>query len=292
MRTTALTTSLWAHQAEALEAIGTHPSYGSATWSALLDPSGHALLASACRGGATCTLYSIADGQPVLSVRGPAGGFARPFPDSGVRVGETWFFLAPAADAIVLWRADLGVARQVGTFHRRYQYGRDQPRLVRRAAGGGIGLLIGGVPEPGERSGSWYVLPVDPETGAMGEAVTLARRDLAGTALPRCAPEQDGWLVDLAPSPDATTNVEVDNARVSVEPVELRLRLDPGRACVESLASKSGYLYPVEKAAGAGVLRPLTAPPGKGREGGNLTLALTEKVTGRRWGLSCRLRPR
>jgi len=305
VRTSALTTSLWPHQAEALDAIGTHASYGTSTWSSQLDPSGRAVLASACRGGTSCTLYSIAEGQPILPLRGPVGGFPRPLPESGVRVGETWFFLAPAADAIVLWRADLGVARQVSTFHRRYQYGRDQPRLVRRAQGSGIGMLIGGAAEPGERSGSWYVLPVDPETGSIGEAVALARRDLAGTALPRCASEQDGWLVDLAPSPDATTNVEVDNARVSIDAVEMRVRLDPGRACVESLASKSGYLYPLEKAgASSGPLKPLTAPPGHdgggphtpgkkaGGEEGSLPLAVTEKATGRRWGLSCRLRKR
>ena len=51
LRSSALTASLWSHQAEALDAIGTHASYGSATWSALLDPSGRSLLAASCRGG-------------------------------------------------------------------------------------------------------------------------------------------------------------------------------------------------------------------------------------------------
>jgi hypothetical protein len=295
VRASALTTSLWAHQNDALDAIGTHASYGSSTWTALLDPSGRSLLATACRGNSSCTMYSIAEGQPVLPLRGPAAGFGRPLPDSGVRVGETWFFLAGGLDAVTLWRADLGVARQIGAFHRPSQHGREQPRLVRRAVGTGIGLLIGGAAEPGERSGSWYVLPVDPETGAIGEAVTLARRDLAGTALPRCAPEQDGWLLDLTPSPDVVTNVEVENARVLIDAVEMRVRLDPGRACVEGLASRSGSFFPVEKAdAGKGPAKVLTAPPGKkaGGEEGSLPMAVTEKPTGRRWGLACKLRKR
>ncbi len=194
------------------------------------------------------------------------------------------------------------MARPVVVFHRSSPHGRDQPRLVRRAVGTGIGLLLGGPAEPGDRSGSWYVLPVDPDTGTLGEAVTLARRDLAGPAFPRCAPEQDGWVFDLAPSSDATTNVEVDNARVLVDSVELRLRLDPGRACVESLASRSGYFYAIDK---TGALkappRPLTAPPGRaaappgqkpGSEEGMLPLAVTEKPTGRRWGLTCKMRKR
>ena len=227
VRSSALTASLWSHQSEALEAIGTHASYGSTTWSALLDPSGTSLLAASCRGGSSCAMYSIGDGQPVLPLRSSGPGLNRPYPDGAVRVGETWFFLAAAYDALALWRADLGVVRQVATFHRASQrYGLDRPRLVRRALGAGIGLLIGGAPEPGERSGSWYVLPVDPETGAIGEAVTLARKDLAGTSFPRCAPEQDGWLLDLSPSPDATTNVEIDNARALIEGVEMRVRLE------------------------------------------------------------------
>ena len=42
--------------------------------------------------------------------------------------------------------ADLGVARQIATLHRPSQrYGYEPPRLVRRAGGTGIGLLIGGV---------------------------------------------------------------------------------------------------------------------------------------------------
>ena len=244
----------------------------------------------------SCAIYSVGDGQPVLPLRGSSVGLNRPYFDGAVRVGETWFFLAAAHDALALWRADLGVIRQVGTFHRASQrYALDRPRLVRRALGAGIGLLIGGAPEPGERSGSWYVLPVDPETGAIGEAVTLARKDLAGTSLPRCAPEQDGWLLDLSPSPDATTNVEIDNARALVEAVEMRVRLDPGRACVESLAARSGLFYGMEKRApNKGPPLPLTAPPAKkaGAEEGNLPLAVTEKATGRRWGLACKMRKR
>jgi hypothetical protein len=308
VRASAVTASPWAHQSEALEAIGTNASYGSGVWHAFLDPAGRTLLASSCR-GQSCALYSVGEGQPILPIRttsGGAGSFTRPFDNGAVRVGETWFFLSQTSsyDAVALFRADLGVARQIGTYHRTSQrYDAAALRLVRRAFGSGIGLLIGGSPEPGERSGLWYVLPVDPETGTLGEAVALARRDFAGTALPRCAAEQDGWTIDV--TPDATSNVELDNARAALDAVEMRVRLDPGRACVESLATRSGAFNATERVPGAflGVVggRPPPArvvpkaltsvPPRKGgADDRAVPMAVTEKYTGRRWGLACKVR--
>jgi hypothetical protein len=304
VRTSALTASLWARDTDALEGIGTG-SYGGNQWGAILDPSGKSLLASACRGsGATCSLYSVGEGQPVTPIRnaGNAGStFVRPYANGAVRVGETWFFLtqSPSYDGVTLWRADLGVARVIGSYHRPSQrYGYEPPRLVRRALGGGIGLVIAGAPEPGERSGSFYVLPVDPETGVIGEAAALARRDFASVPLPRCAPEQDGWVLDV--EPDTTTNVEIANARSSLEKVELRVRLDVGRACLEALSAKSGQLYAMVAsgvapgAAKGAPVQPLTAPPGRKGSGdeGAVPLAVTEKLTDRRWGLVCKTRKR
>jgi hypothetical protein len=303
VRASAVTASLWAHQAEALEAIGTNASYGSSVWKAFLDPGGRSLLAAGCR-NQTCALYAVGDGQPVLPLRGAGGGsgvFVRPYDNGAVRVGETWFFLASTSnyDAVSLWRADLGVARQLGTYHRTAQrYDAAALRLVRRAVGSGVGLLIGGAPEPGERAGLWYVLPVDPETGALGEALALARRDFAGTVLPRCAPEQDGWAIDV--TPDTASNVEVDNARAQVDAVDARVRLDPGRACVEALAARSGPFFSLEPrpppTAAYGAPRPaaktLTSVPArKGTpDDRSVPMAVTEKYSGRRWGLSCKVR--
>jgi hypothetical protein len=71
----------------------------------------------------------------------------------------------------------------------------------------------------------------------------------------------------------------------------MRVRLDPGRACVEGLAARSDRFYPLEARAG-GPLEPLTAPPAKkaGDDLGAFPMAVTEKYTGRRWGLACKVR--
>src|SRR6185437_125183 len=136
LRQTAVTASPWAHEADAVEGVGTQPNYGTSAWRGHLDPSGRALLARACHDGRTnaCSLYSAADGQPVLPIKSPSmpNGFPYVFDPSGaVRVGETWFFLTPsptAENAVALWRADLGVARVVGTYFRTVQrYSTDWP---------------------------------------------------------------------------------------------------------------------------------------------------------------------
>ena len=300
VQSSALTASPWPDEAAAREGMGTGgASYGNASWGALLDPSGRAALVSACHSAASCLLYAVGEGQPVLPVRdaaGRPGGFIRPYPGGAVRVGDTWYLLAQSAsyDAVALYRVDLGVARQIGGYFRPVQrYGFEAPRLVRRALGGGIGVLVGGAPEPGERSARWYVLPADLETGELGEAIVLARRDLSVPSLPRCAAEQDGWVLDT--TPETTTPVELDNARAQIDAVEMRVRIDPGAVCIERMASRGGPFYPPAGKGAGPTPKPLTAPPG--RKGGiddatAIPLAVTEKATGRRWGLACVLKGR
>lgn len=298
VRAAAPTASLWPDQGAALEAIGSSiGAYGAASWTGWLDPSGRALLATACRGNAGCALYAAGEGQPLLSLRDAAGraaGFTRPL--GAVRAGEAWLFLVPgpSSESVVLWRVETGVARTIGTYFRSTQRSSYEPvRLVRRALGGGVGLLVAGPAEPGDRYGSWYVLPVSPESGELGEAVVLGRRDFAGVRLGKCAPEQDGWLFDL--TPDTTVAVDLDNARAQLDAVEMRVRLDPGRACVDGFAARSAAVYPLDAkgAGGRGATTPLTAAPARKSSAAerDIPLAATEKGTGRRWAMACRVRP-
>ena len=228
VRSSALTASPWADEAATRDGLGAAgASYGSASWGAMLDPSGRGALVSECHSTSSCALYAVGEGQSVLPVRDATGkpaGFIRPYAGGAVRVGDTWYFLSQSAsyDAVALYRVDLGVARQIGGYFRPVQrYGFDPPRLVRRALGGGVGLLVSGAPEPGERSASWYVLPADLETGELGEPIVLARRDLSVPSLPRCAPEQDGWLLET--TPDTSTPVDLDDARGQLDTLELRV---------------------------------------------------------------------
>lgn len=285
VRSSSPSVSLWSDEAMAADALGA-TSYGL-SWNVALDPSGRAALVSACR-SSICSLYGVSDGQPVLPLRDAAGRtnvFQRPFSGGAVRTGETWFFITqgPSYDTVTLWRSDLGVSRQVETFYRPTQARYtppEPPRLVRRALGGSLGILFGSSPEPGDRAGNFYVVPVDPESGEVSEAIQLTRRDLGGQVPERCAPGQDGWVVDAAL--DVTPAIELVGGYASLDSVELRMRIDPGLACVEAMAARMDGTF--SKPSGA----PPAGPP-SAREGdaGGLPLAVTERSSGRRWVFRC-----
>jgi hypothetical protein len=280
VRASVIGASPWPDEVAAAEAVG-GLSYGMASWGAFLDPGGRAALAQVCR-GAGCELFAVVDGQPVLPIRdasGRTGAFFRPLPHGAVRVGETWYFVTPAGnlEAIALWRAELGIARQIATYDRptRSGYTAEPPRLVRRAAGGGVGLLVAMPPDPGVRAGTWYVLPIDAATGEIGEAIQLGRKDLSDTPLERCAPGHDGWLFDT--SLESTPNLDLGGAASSIDSTELRLRMDPGVACVDGVAVRLQGAFAKE----AKAEKPAS------REGEGIPLAATERPSGKRWSFRC-----
>ncbi len=242
LRSSVPTASVWSDEITAAEGFG-----GNAPWTAYPDPVGRTALVTHCvGGGSACSFFAVADGEPILPIRDPggaAGTLIRPFAGSAVRLGESWFFLSQSAnmDAVTLHRVDGSVARPLDTYYRPTRFGYESPRLVRRALGGGLGILVSAAAEPGEPSGSWYVMPVDPDSGQLGEAVALGRRDLAGVTVVHCSAQQDGWLYEGTIS--SAPSLEIENASGSVENPELRLLLDPGSACIDAMASKSGPFY-------------------------------------------------
>lgn len=287
LRATAIAPPPWADETITTDAMGIG-SYPIAMWGAHLDGSGRHALATVCR-GSSCSLFAASEGQPALNLRdtfGKTTGTPRPLPHGAVRAGESWFFLVPGPtqDTIVLHRADLGVIRRLGVYFRpmtptasRYAsyINAESPRLVRRAIGNGLGMLLTATPVPGERSGPMFVLPIDPETGALGEPIVLGKRDLGGKLPPRCAEGQDGWLMDTGL--DMTPSVQLTMGRANFDTVEFRLRMDPGSVCAEGLAARIDGLFFPEKDA-----KPVTE-----KIPGAVTLAATERVAGRRWSFAC-----
>ena len=291
VRSSAVSSSPWADEVAAAESIGAG-GYGAAAWTAYLDPGGKSAFTHACR-GSVCSFFAVTDRQPVLPVRdaqGRTGTMLRPFPNGAVHVGETWYVITQGSsyEAVILWRIDLGVARQLGTYFRPARSGLDSPRIVRRAFGGAVGLLVAGPPEPGERVGSWYVLPVNPENGEIGEAVQLVRRDLAGLTLERCVAGRDGWVVDTGFDPSAS--IDVNGSYGAFDAIEMRARMDSGTLCVEALASRVDGLSSKPKTPGAKVTAPKPGPAAAIADAAAIPLAATERGTGRRWALSCKPR--
>jgi hypothetical protein len=290
IRSSAITASPWIDENIAGEAIGVGNGYQMTRWQLhegrLLDPSGHAALAAGCRNGSNCALYAVVDGQPVQPLRDVNGHTPSVGqPQSAVRVGETWFFeVLNGQEQMTLYRVDLGVVRLIATWPRPAGVRVATPLLVHRARSNALGVLVDIDGDPRVSYGSWAVLPVNQETGELGEPVLLVRKDFGGK-LARCSASQDGWLADV--DTPIVAPVDLVGAHAALGPLELRLRLDPGFACVESMASRVDGVVtkgttPAEKAA-----KTPPPPPIRIDEATAIPLSVTEQRTNRRWSMRC-----
>jgi hypothetical protein len=225
----AVTTSPWSSEGETLMALG-HVG-GGMSWQASKD--GQAVLASGCRGDRGCSLFAAEADQPLVLLR-MADDTVAPRPASGaVRLGATWFYFAEArGDDLKLFRVDLGVVRPVATY-RRVGPARNAPppKLVRRARSQGLGLTFVERQGPNDRRGERFVVPIDPESGALGEPEALGRADLAGFSIDPCPADRDGWVLDTALDSQTVT---IDGTPADGRSTELRLRLGRGRVCAET----------------------------------------------------------
>lgn len=283
VRSSASSASPWAAEDIARETFGAG-SWGT-TWGAYRDPAGRASLISICRGRA-CNVFAVEDRQPALQLIASDGaGVIKPFPQSAVRIGPTWFYLGDEGlpDRLGLFRADLGRVRRIATLPR--PLGRAGtsalPRLVRQARGGALGLLFTAKEGPFDRRGTRYVLSVDPESGSLGEPQSLGRPDLGDVRLSAsCEDSHDGWLVELS-SAEVSADATLDGGRLVLEGFEVRARLSEGAACLEA----------------ASALVSDSLDRGKGNQnngarasGGVLPLFATSRTAGGRTELACRLK--
>ncbi|NUP13252.1 MAG: hypothetical protein HOW73_45005 [Polyangiaceae bacterium] len=287
VRSSAVTTSPWANEAAASEAfgLGTY-GYNAVTWSAQRDHD--AALVSACR-GRVCNLFSVEPEQPVLTLRtNESGGLSKPFQGSAAKVGQVWFYLGDSGmpETVTLYRADLGHVRQVAAFRRlmspRFSSAA-MPKLVRRAKSDGLGLTFVLREGPTDKRGARYVLPIDPDSGVLGDPVRLGRPDLADMAVTAGCGDRDGWVMELPlePAPEGT----LDGGHATFDTVELRLRMEEGSACIDAgAASVSGGLSAGDKKGkGEGKTKPV---------GSAFSLMASDRASLGRRELVCETKPR
>lgn len=95
--------------------------------------------------------------------------------------------------------------------------------------------MVEGQPTAEHPSSVRWALPIDLESGALGEPEPLGYTDLAGRALDACADDVPGWVLDTS-IPASSVRMRLPHGSGSINGVLARLRLTSTRACVERLA--------------------------------------------------------
>jgi hypothetical protein len=278
---TAVSRSPWDDMATAAQAFGVESTGPSTNWSATLDPSGQAGVLLINTQG-TPELYVFERDRSIVHVAGAAPAGLSNLAGA-VKIGSTWYVGSHSADLdLSVFRIDGGTITLVRMF--RMQQVREArvaelSRVVRNERGDALGVWTVGSALRGGTT-SWYVYPLNLRTGQAEEPLVLSPERLAGARA--CGDDDpDGWVLEgpppLAPYLDFAAGAQSVRARR----VEARVVANASDLCVDALASQADALMP----------RSLR-PPEQGvaawaRGQSTMSLALTDRSTGRRWGFRC-----
>ena len=170
-----------------------------------------------------------ADGEPFLEI------------DAVTRAAGRWFIVTPppagaSSPVTTIWQVDGAVARELVHVPRAaVDSGRPAgARLARRSDGRAIGLIVDGQPTAERTTATRWVLPIDLETGQLGEPESLGYSDLAGRTLEACTDDVIGWGFDT--TLPGTARVKLAQGAGSMHALYVRVRLTTTRACVERVA--------------------------------------------------------
>jgi hypothetical protein len=201
-----------------------------------------------------------ADGEPFLEI------------DAVTRAAGRWFLATPpapggASPVTTLWQVDGSTARELVRVSRAsLETGRPTgTKLARRSDGRAIGLVVDGQPTAERTTATRWVLPIDLETGQLGEPEPLGYADLAGRTLEACTDDLVGWVFDTSLA-GTTVRVHVPAGAGSMHSVYARIRLTSSRACVERVAGMYDGQTPDRAAQltrAGGARGPVVAKPGE-----------------------------
>jgi hypothetical protein len=162
--------------------------------------------------------------------------------DAVTRAAGRWFLATPPAPGAAppvttVWQVDGAIARELVRVSRAsLETGRPTgTKLARRSDGRAIGLVVDGQPTAERNSATRWVLPIDLETGQLGEPEPLGYSDLAGRTLEACTDDVVGWVFDTS-LPGTNVRLRVPQGAGSMHSVYVRVRLTTTRACVERVA--------------------------------------------------------
>lgn len=206
------------------------------------DDAGHALLVGKRVVRSEGVMYELeADRAPVEVRRGDGEPFGEI--EGIVRAAGRWFVATPpaqgtASPVTVIWQVEGAIARELARIPRATngaQSSSGRTKLARRSDGRAIALVVDGQPTAERSTAVRWALPIDLESGAVGEPEPLGYVDLAGRTLDACTDDIVGWVLDTS-VPSTTVRMRVPQGTGSINGVLARLRLTSARACIERLA--------------------------------------------------------
>ncbi|HEY1959511.1 MAG TPA: hypothetical protein VGH28_28060 [Polyangiaceae bacterium] len=221
------------------------------------DDASHALMIvqryvySPSGSGPETILVDVEADRPALEVR-REGGQALGELESAVRMGGRWYLATTDGNATLVSELDSGVARDVVRIPRVGQEaGVRAPalRLARRADGRMLGAIVIGAPitEGAARPSRWrsqaWALPIDVDSGALGDPERLGASDGSGKAVRVCGAQDGGWVVDGRWPGAAITVLGASGAQLngySGSGMFARYHVTPTAMCLEKL-SLNGY---------------------------------------------------
>jgi hypothetical protein len=224
------------------------------------DDASHALLFARRLGRSELVMFELeADRAPVEVKRADGEPFGEI--ESAVRAAGRWFVATPALSAQrvplpvnVIWQVEGGVARELARVPRALPNppGSTTARatkLARRSDGRAIALVSEGQQTPERAAATRWAVPIDLESGALGEPESLGYADLAGRTLDACTDDLVGWVLDVS-MPSSSVRLRLPKGGGSLLAPLGRMRMTPSRACVERVAGN----FDVQSQEGVGQL--------------------------------------
>jgi len=220
------------------------------------DDADHALLfAKRSQAAAGADVLVLESDRPPVEVQRPGGD---PFPEveAAARLAGRWYVATTQSPgergATVLWTLDGTAARELGRVPRAGFETRPPVHLARRGDGAALGLVFEG--QADRRGPMLWVVGVDLETGAIGDAEPLAPADLSDRAVSICSGDDGGWEVDL-PYPSAVKLRTSNGWSAGLQSTMARMRISSDHACVERLLGSADAFATTEPSSPGGALR-------------------------------------
>lgn len=204
------------------------------------DDARHALLSARRSGPDETILFELeADRTPIEIHRLDGEPFTEL--ESAIRVGGHWYVAGPSAPfeqtASVVWAIEAGHARELARIPRAMAESKAASvRLSRRSDARAIGVVVDGQPAPERPSTAQrWLLPVDVESGAMGEPEPLGAVDFADReTISLCGGDEAGWVMDLPWS--VPTRLTMGTQTKQTSSTFVRARISRDRMCIERMS--------------------------------------------------------